>query len=83
MKLCNNTAQDSDGVFEVCNLYDILDQVADKMDNIRQVEHCWNFVNKELSMKPSVSSTIAYDSTYPRATHRVNDLYVVLSPPRI
>lgn len=65
MELSDNTAHDSYGIFEVCNLDDILDEVADKMDNIRQVEHCWNFIDEEFAMKPSVSSAIAHDSTYP------------------
>ena len=65
MELCDNTTHDSYGVLEVCNLNNILNQVAAKMDNIRQVEHCWNFFNKEFLMKSGVSSAIAHDSTYP------------------
>lgn len=65
MELCDNAMHDSYGVLEVCNLDDILDQVADKMDNVWEVEHCWNSMNKEFLMKPSVSSAITYDCTYP------------------
>lgn len=65
MKFCDDTTHDSYGVLEVCNLDYIFDQVADKMDNIRQVEHCWNFINEKLSMKSGVSSAITHDRTYP------------------
>ena len=39
MEFCNNTTHDSYGVLKVCNLDDILDKIADKMDDVRQIEH--------------------------------------------
>ena len=64
MKFRDNTTHDSYGVLKVCNLDDILDKIADKMDDVGQIEHGWNFINKEFSMKSSISSTIAHNSTY-------------------
>ena len=50
MEFRNNPSHNGYSVLEVINLNDIFDQIADKMDNIGQVEHCWNFINEEFSM---------------------------------
>jgi hypothetical protein len=69
VEFCDDTTHNTNCDLEVLEFHDILDGIADEMDDIRQIEHGWNFIDQKLAMKPGISSAITYDSTHSRAAN--------------
>jgi hypothetical protein len=69
MELGNCGTHGISRTFEMLKLDNVLDGVTDKMNNIWEVEHGWNFINDKFTMESGIAGTIAHNGTYPRPTN--------------
>ena len=69
VEFSDDTTHDRNCRLEVLKFHNILDSIADKMDDIWQIEHCWNFVGQKLAEKSCVSGAITHSSTHSRAAN--------------
>ena len=74
MELCDCGTHGIGCTFEMIKLDNVLEGVTDKMNNIREVEHGWYFINEKFTMESGITSTIAHNGAYSRPTDEVNDL---------
>ena len=80
MKLCNCGMHGINCTFEMLKLDNVLDGITDKMNNIWEVEHGWNLINKKFMMESGIASTIAHNSAYSRPSNLVNHLQLNQHP---
>lgn len=74
VKLSNSAAHHIGCFLKVFKLDDIFDGIADKMNNIGEIEYSWNFLNKKFTMEPCIACTVAYNGAYTGAAHQINYL---------
>lgn len=74
VKLRNGAAHHTGFFLEVFKLDDIFDGIADKMNNVWEIEYGWNLLNEKLTMKPCIPCTVAYNGAYSGAAHQINHL---------
>jgi hypothetical protein len=77
VKLCDRTAHDTGCLFEMFELYYVLDGVADEVNNVWEIEHSLNFLNEKFTMESCIAGTVAHDGTYARSAHQVDHLISV------
>ena len=58
MEFSNRGAHCIGCTFEMFKLDDVLDSVTDKMNDIGEVEHGWNLIDKKFTMESCIASTI-------------------------
>ena len=49
-------------------LDNVLDGVTNKMNNIWEVEHGWNLINKKFTVESGIAGTITNNGAYSRPT---------------
>lgn len=74
VELSNSGAHHIGCFFEMVKLYNVLDSVADKMNDIWEIKHSWNFLDEKFTMEPSIACTVAHNSAYSRPADQVDNL---------